>query len=60
MAYLVAHWFIDSHPYGEAVVTDPIEICKVGKLFESREARLARIQNVINTKQEQFENYWRL
>ena len=40
-------------------VTDPIEICKVAKLFESREARLARIQNVINTKQEQFENYWR-
>jgi hypothetical protein len=40
-------------------VTDPIEIGKVAKLFESREARLARIQNVINVKQEQFENYWR-
>jgi hypothetical protein len=22
LAYLVAHWFIDSHPYGESVVTD--------------------------------------
>ena len=22
LAYLVAHWFIDSHPYGEDVVTD--------------------------------------
>jgi carbohydrate-binding DOMON domain-containing protein len=40
-------------------VTDTVEIVKVAKLLENREARLARIQSLVDKKQEQFENYWR-
>ena len=36
-------------------VTDPVELVRVSVLFQRREARLEKIQGVINTKQENYD-----